>query len=259
MPITLTAISDGALCQGYSWSIANQDVLAEQIARVALGQAMHVERILASARGRKPPLASKNMAKAAVRLLTVLGTDPSHRDGWMFQVMSWIAAHRASPGGLIRSPQMRVADKGFDGLQLELDVSEKKVSAVVIFEDKATTSPRPTIQARVWPEFRDLDAGKHDNVVVAEMVTLLATRPSIDSDDAIQTVLWKKNRRFRISVTVKPFKSVSKGRKALFKGYKNVIAGNKVRRRGETFEIANLRPWMDGLAKKAITAVHTIV
>jgi hypothetical protein len=177
----------------------------------------------------------------------------------MFQVMSWIAAHRASPGGLIRSPQMRVADKGFDGLQLELDVSEKKVSAVVIFEDKATTSPRPTIQARVWPEFRDLDAGKHDNVVVAEMVTLLATRPSIDSDDAIQTVLWKKNRRFRISVTVKPFKSVSKGRTALFKGYKNVIAGNKARRRGETFEIANLRPWMDGLAKKAITAVHTIV
>jgi hypothetical protein len=91
------------------------------------------------------------------------------------------------------------------------------------------------------------------------LVALLAPRQDIVSDDAIQTVLCKKNRRFRISVTVSPFRSIAKERKKLFKGFNSVILGNKIRRRGETIEIAGLRPWMDGLAKKAIAAVHSIV
>lgn len=39
-------------------------------------------------------------------MLTVAaGADPYHRDGWIFQVMSWIAAYRATPNSIIRPPQ----------------------------------------------------------------------------------------------------------------------------------------------------------
>ena len=120
MPITLTPFEDGELCHGWSWTIADEEALARQIAIVAVGHSRHVERILAGAQLAPAPTTASS-AKAAVKLLTVAGNDPSHRDGWMFQVISWIAAHRATPGGLIRAPQMRLADKGFDGLQLELD------------------------------------------------------------------------------------------------------------------------------------------
>lgn len=87
MSITLTPFNDGNLCHGYSWSIADEDLLANQIAQVALGQSRHVQKILAGANLGDVPTAA-NCASAAIELLTVHGGDPWHRDGWMFQVMS---------------------------------------------------------------------------------------------------------------------------------------------------------------------------
>jgi hypothetical protein len=74
------------------------------------------------------------MRTAAIRLLAVpAGSDPRHRDGWMFQTISWLAANRANPTAAIRAPHMILAHKGFDGLQIEIDVSSGLVTAAVIF------------------------------------------------------------------------------------------------------------------------------
>src|SRR5208337_3361298 len=116
MSIVLTPFEHGALCHGSTWSVEDEDVLADQIARIALGQSRHVQRILAGANF-GPPATTANAAIGAVELLTVAGEDPWHRDGWVFQAMSWIAAYGATPGGIIRSPHMILAHKGFDGLQ----------------------------------------------------------------------------------------------------------------------------------------------
>ena len=172
MPIRLTPFTLGELCSGNSWEVTNEEVLARQIASVALGQSRHVERVLAGA-GLGPLPDVPSAATAAIEMLTVDGVDSSHRDGWMFQVMSWIAAHRADPGGLIRAPQMQLAQKGFDGLQLRLDHDNQVVAAAVIFEDKATSNPRDTIRDQVWPEFSKLEHGKRDNLLTAEVVALL--------------------------------------------------------------------------------------
>lgn len=83
--------------------------------------------------------------KDAIALLSLKPDEkPWHRDGWMFQAISWIAAH--NDGGIaIRAPHLIKAHKGFDGLKLELsDAGE--VTAVVVFEDKATENPRATIR-----------------------------------------------------------------------------------------------------------------
>ncbi|MFM0363054.1 hypothetical protein [Paraburkholderia sediminicola] len=257
MSINLTPFEHGPLCHGNTWVVADELVLAQQIARVALGQSRHVQKILAGA-ALGVPSTTKNAAEGAIELLSVAkGEDPWHRDGWMFQVLSWVAAHRAAPSGIIRAPHMILAHKGFDGLQLE--VEKGKVKAAIIFEDKATDNARATIRDDVWPEFSALEAGDRENVLTAEVTALLATQPNVDPDVAIETVIWKNVRQYRVSITVGDTHSDEAGRRRLFKGYDQVAAGENQRRRGETLHINNLRKWMQALADQAIAAVHAEV
>jgi hypothetical protein len=123
MTIVLTSFAEGSLCQGCAWTVADQPELAERIAFVALGQSRHVAKILTGINA-IPPRTNAAIRAAAIKLLTVPpATDPWHRDGWIFQTMSWLAALQANPSAIIRAPHMIVAHKGFDGLQLELDVA----------------------------------------------------------------------------------------------------------------------------------------
>jgi hypothetical protein len=258
MAVILTPFQHGDLCHGWSWTITDEDELARQIAITALGQSRHVERILAGAQLGPPPTTASSAA-AAMRMLTVPGNDPSHRDGWVFQVISWIAAHRATPGGLIRSPQMRLADKGFDGLQLELDTDNHVVTAAILFEDKATVNPRETIRSEVWPDFSKLESGDRDNILTAEVIALLKTQPSIDPDRAIRNVIWSATRQYRVSITIGATHANDEGREKLFRGYDTVAGGPVRRRRGEVFEIQHLREWMAQLAARAILTIVGLV
>lgn len=256
MPIILTPFTLAPICSGYSWIVADEELLAQHIASVALGQSRHVERVLAGAQLR-PTSTAASATTGAIALLTAPDDDPSHRDGWMFQVMSWIAAHRATPGGLIRAPQMQRAAKGFDGLQLRLN-DDQIVAAAVIFEDKATTNARDTIRKRVWPEFSTFETGLHDNALAAEVVGLLRTRPALDSDRAIQNVIWRAVRHYRVSVTAAATHRGAPGRRRLFSGYDTIAEGPLSRRRAEVLEISNLRPWMAQLADRAIRSLHEL-
>lgn len=49
MTINLTPYEHASLCYGNTWVVADEHVLAQQIARVALGQSRHVRQILAGA------------------------------------------------------------------------------------------------------------------------------------------------------------------------------------------------------------------
>jgi hypothetical protein len=256
MPINLTPFEHGTLCFGNTWSVVNETALAVQVARVALGQDRHIQKILAGASLAAPPT-TRPAAAAAIELLTVpVGDDPWHRDGWIFQVLSWIAAYRASPNSIIRAPQMILAQKGFDGLELLIDTANGKIKGAVIFEDKATDNPRTTIKDKVWPEFAALESGQSENVLVSEVLGLLATRPNIDPDAAIESILWNQVRRYRISITVGDTHASEQGRRRLFDGYDTVAGGEAHRRRAETLHVQNLRAWMQALAEKAIVAIQ---
>jgi hypothetical protein len=255
LSILLTPFAHGQVCHGNTWTVQDEVKLADQIASVALGQSLHVQRILAGA-NLGAASNTKTAANSAVALLTVVEGDPWHRDGWMFQVMSWIAAHAANPGGVIRSPQMILAHKGFDGLELEIDGQKGAVSAVIIFEDKATDNPRKTIREEVWPDFRQLEAGDRDNVLTAEVVALLQTVPAVDPDIAISNIIWKQTRHYRVAITVGDSHSSSGGHKRLFRNYDKVATGALKKRRAETFRVDDLRRWMSELAAKSITAVQ---
>lgn len=258
MSIVITNFSDGTLCHGCSWTVGDENELAERIALVAVGQSRHVAKILNGVIG-TPPATTATTRAAAVKLLTVpAGADPWHRDGWLFQTLSWLVASQANPSALIRAPHMILAHKGFDGLQLEVDDIAGTVTAAIIFEDKATDHPRRTIANEVWPEFEALEAGERENVLTADVSSLLSTRAGIDTDKAIEQVIWNQVRRYRICITVGNTHSTPAGRQRLFAGYDTVATGDLQRRRGEILNLPQLRPWMASLATRSIAILNAM-
>jgi hypothetical protein len=258
MPILLTPIVHKSLVHGHTWEVVNEQLLAELIAQVALGQARHVSKILLSIGPGDLPIPLDDAWSAAERMLTVpAGIDHWHRDGWMFQVMSWLSALKAGTDSLINTPQMIFAQKGFDGIQLDFDPAGA-ISAVVIFEDKATENPRETIRELVWPEFKEYESGGDANVLLAEVIGLLEKRPGVDVDDVVNRVIWKDARHFRVSTTVGDSHATDAGRGRLFKGYDQIIPGDIKRRRGETFYTEDLRVWMDSMASKVLAHITTL-
>lgn len=249
MPIVLTPFGVDPLWGGSTWSVPDEDMLASWIAWVALGQAHHVARILHAASPSAPLATNQDAISDAVALLTKTGGDPSHRDGWMFQVMSWLAAHQRTPGGLIALPHMIHAEKGLDGLEIMID-AEGVVQATIIFEDKATINPRDTIRDKVWPEFARFESGAGTAKMTQQAAAILTAANHPDPSRAVSKIVWKTSRRYRVSITAD--KSTTSSRKSLFKGYEVTVPGNNDRRSAEVFAIADMRNWMDQLALKAI-------
>lgn len=205
MTLTLSQIDHGDPCHGWSWVVENEDKLAEQVARVALGQFRHVGKILAGL-GEVAPVTTEDHATDAIDLLTVEEEqDPWHRDGWIFQTISWIAAHQQRHGAVTRPPHIIKAHKGFDGLQLEMSEDGTSVVGIIIFEDKATDNARGTIRDDVWPGIAALESGKRVNQLTHDVSAALEAQkhfnPNLDVDAAISNILWKDARRYRVSIT----------------------------------------------------------
>lgn len=251
MPINLTAFTLQSEWEGCTWSVPSIDELAKAIAIVAIGQSNHVAKIMHAA-GLAALPTTKGAVKGGIKILTVTGNDPSHRDGWMFQVMSWLAAQRRTPGALLNVPHMIHAHKGLDGLQVEIDVA-RKISAVILFEDKATTNPRQMVRDKVWPEFEAFESGENEHLVVSEVTSLLARAQHPEPERAVADVMWAQIRRFRLSITDEQSTDASQAK--LFKGYAASVSGGLERRRAEVFVVNDLRKWMDDVAKEAIEKV----
>jgi hypothetical protein len=181
MTLTVSPVNHGDLCHGWSWTVTDEDVLAERVARIVLGQYRHVAKILQGA-GLPGPIANVEQANAAIEQL-MLGEheDPWQRDGWLFQAISWIAAQQAPSGALTRAPHIRKSDKGFDGLQLQLNDDETEITAVIVFEDKATNNPRDTIRDDVFPGIVALESGQRLNELTHEVSAMLDARAQADA------------------------------------------------------------------------------
>jgi hypothetical protein len=243
MTLTLEKVSAPGLCEGSEWVVSDEDALAEHVARIAVGQYRHVAKILLG-EGATAAAATQWAKADAITLLTLKkDEEPWHRDGWLFQAISWIAAHNAS-GVAIRAPHLIKAHKGFDGLKLELN-DAGEVTAVIIFEDKATEHPRDTMR-NVWLGIAKLEQGQRTNELSQEVSSLLEaqlkTFPKLDVDAAVQQIVWKEARRYRIAITVDKPHSTAEKRKGLFKDYDTHAPGDIARRGAETMCLPDLRP-----------------
>jgi len=255
MPLKFAVIESDPAWAGSSWTVVSEDELAKLIARVALGQSRYALRILEET-GFAGPRTAKSTLAGATKLLTAPDPDkPYHRDGWIFQVLSWIAAHLQDQSALIREPHMYHAHKGFDGIHVKVDADSKRVTVVVVCEEKATENPRKMVREKVWPEFKGLEKAQRDHQLLSEVIAVLRTSPEVDVDQAIEEIIWKDARSYRVAITV----GGADDPVDTFEGYPEVVAGEIARRRAEVLPLKELRTWMADIANKAIAHAEELV
>lgn len=262
MTLVLKQIDHDNLCHGWEWEVEDIDILAERVARVALGQYRHIAQILEGVTGAAPAGSAQHAADALKKLMVAKNGDPWHRDGWLFQIISWIAANQEKQGAALAPPHIFHAHKGFDGMQLEISGDGKSVTAAVIFEDKATEKARRTIKRDVWPDIVDLEAGGRIAELTHEASAILERQrhlyPDLDIDDAIDRILWQEARRYRVSISIGDKHKTADQRKKLFKHYDASADGDVVRRRAETMHFDDLREWMTNFSDLVAEKIKAI-
>jgi hypothetical protein len=259
MPLNCAKQNNAPVCHGHNWAVVDEPVLVKLLARLVCGYYLHVATILSDPSVKLPagPALSHEELK---KRLGPPGTDANrhHRDGWIFQMISWIAAHLTSSAAiLIASPQSRPADKGFDGLIVELRDGGKSVDGVVICEDKATENGRTTVTDKVWPELLKFEKGARDAELQNEVTALLSGREG-NVLQMVENIHWKQVRRYRVSVTVDQKEHALGGRARIFKDFDLKVLGDVKRRQGEYVLVNDVRQWMDGLCKGVLAELETM-
>jgi len=238
--------------------VIDEEMLARSVAQIAIGQWEHLEKILQTGQWSEATVGYS--LAGAVRTLHVPPGSPEwkiwHRDGWVFQAISWIAAVEAGRGPA-RPPHIAHAEKGFDGLQLLLTRDGSRAKRLIIFEDKASANPRAKILGEVWPALRLLESGDRDHELRSELSALLLQAPHLDKVQAVDRVLnQRRNRSYRVAVTIGASHDSDAGLERLFRGYSDVVQGRRFRRRAHVLRQDELREWLAAIAKSAVDYVE---
>jgi hypothetical protein len=233
-----------------------------------MGQAKHVARIIADLQPAVPPLTIELLRADAKQRLTVTGDTPEkqdahrwHRDGLIFEAISWIAARQgAAANVLMRDPHISATTQGLDGLMIELDEKGETVVRATILEDKCSNDPRRKFRDEVLPAFQNYHAGKRASELVAATSSLLDGRiPDEVVMEAAGRVLDMAFRAYRAGLTINPDHDSEAGRTALFKGYEGLKKITGEQRIGATFlPPSELRIWFDAIAGRAIAFIDEL-
>lgn len=277
-PQTSTEAEDSALtiaevvvddhCIAHCWTPGSTAMLARLVAIIAMGQAAHAARIITGLAPAEPRLDHAALREAAKVSLSLAGETEqqrdalrAHRDGFIFESISWIAAQQSTNGAaLLRDPHIKATTQGLDGLMLERN-EEGEISQATIFEDKCTTNPRAKFRDEILPAFKAHHENKRAPEILAASAALLekAGLDGTAATAAAERVLNLAYRAYRGSVTIMTVDDTPEQRKALFKGYGGLEGLAKERRIGGTFVTpAPLRDWFEGLAGQAIAYIDTL-
>jgi len=257
--LSLTPITNSH-CLGFHWSIPDEDRLAELVAELLLGHHRHIRKILNFESSSSPSRVSCIRAEKIKKILqdvphiNLPHTEQDkryHRDGWLFQMISWIAIRQHDPTVLTAIPHTQPAAKGFDNLVVE--VSDGRLVGVIVGEDKATENPRKTITSKIWPDIDDFEKELLDSDLMAEVTAIIeAGGYGDDADAMIKNVFWQQVRRYRVTVAG-PYQD----HESLFKGFVDRAPGPIERRRGEVLILDDLRVWFDGFSEKVVAALES--
>lgn len=259
--IRLVACDHALLCHGFRWEVRDELALAQLVAWLLEGYYQHAAQVLAQL-DPTHPVASPTIKRQAIKLVTLpagAGDEAVrwHRDGLVFQHISWLAAHGNAKGAIAASfPHFRAAHKGFDALLVPLKDRTTALEGIIVCEDKATTNPRKQITEKVWPEIETIEAGERDAELNGELTAILRMHGIQNLEQVIAAAHWLNQKTYRVSITISQSHEPAMARRKLFEGYDEHCAGADVtRRRAETLCLNNLRDWMDQFCKKVVAAI----
>lgn len=234
-------------CLGSVWTVADADALAEVCAQILIGRALHAAMILDGAHpAGTPPIVSAAL-KEKLRLELHPQTDPKvwHRDGLLFEIISWVAARlTATVNDAISDPHLKATNQGTDCVKVTIDPVARTLTRATVYEYKCTTNWRQLFSQGVLAAFREYVSGERDNQLAQAAITLLISlgfNPE-ERNAAYDELVRARPLAFQASLTVAPSGFTVDQRLALFTGY-DAIAGDIAIRGGNTMPLDNVRVW----------------
>lgn len=263
-PLLTEAVPIDDHCIGDRWFAQNETQLARLTAIIAMGQAAYAAHILKELLPATPAFTCDDLCREAKIRLTVqedgktprTGYPQWQRDGFIFEVISWIAA-RQNHGeqALLKDPHISATSQGLDGLMIELADDKTKVVMTTVFEDKCTENPRDTFLQKVVPALLDRHQNKRSAELVATASVLLRTA-GIDTAAAARfsaAVMDRNQRRYRAAFALTKEHDSQEARMRLFKGFDALDGISSNQRVGASLIVSGkLREWFDALASQAI-------
>lgn len=259
MPIQHVAVDCENCCIAHHWTINDIDELADVVGLVIAGASFHAEVVIADIADREPRLGTA--IDAAINKLYIPPEIEKeekqpvwHRDGLLFQAISWVAAHlQKSDTEIIADPHVIKAHKGLDGLLLNF--SNDSV-CLTIFEDKAG-DPDDLIH-KIMKEFRDLesdDSYKAEEILQGAVALLKMYKPP-GWEDLIYDSFWLKNRNYRASLATLHSHCTEDGAKSLFNNFSKSVQGELTRRLGHVMGTNDVRAFFRSFAALVITKLN---
>ncbi|HDL6904390.1 TPA: hypothetical protein PXM78_002669 [Yersinia enterocolitica] len=252
--------------RGLLWSVNDLDALSKLIAVIALGQAQHAARIIQELEPHGPALSYAELYAGARGQMRIRGENETqrdvsryHRDGFLFECISWIIARQAANDRTyFKDPHISSTTQGLDGLSIEMHATKSVVVRATIFEDKCTDNPRDKFRDEIMPTFIEHHNNKRSRDLVANAVNLIKDSGlnGTEAARAASRVMDKKYRTYRAALTIDSEMTTPKKRKKLFKGYNNLADITKDQRVGATLVIdGDLRDWFQDLADQVTSAL----
>ena len=261
-----------------TWTVEGPEALAEALAWLYLRKDRHAERVIKALEPGRASLPGKVIenaietlsvrvddiadalnspdAEVQKRAVGTRDTRVEHRDGLLFQHVSWIAAHLRLPNAKATLPHVRQADKGFDGVLLEMDPAQAGLSRIVLCEDKASIKPRALVTQSIWPEIKLIQADKKDREILAALSAILDTMPEVDQEAVIDATEWRGARQFRVALTAGCDQSKNGGFQHIFVGFDSAAGGAIETRIAEVMPMGEVRPYLADLADRVIKVLR---
>jgi hypothetical protein len=253
MPFKLINTEAAPLFIDYEYEIIDKKALAEYVGEIVLGNHFHILKVINSL-ATNFPLNNDNAIDNAIERLSK--ASPEKRDGWLFQMISWVVLGIRFKGEpyFSNSPHFAPAQHGIDGLAIVLN-KDGTLKSIIITEDKCTENPRNLITQQVFPEFKDFEDGKKDNALISIIAILIGHLETGKIYENAQNNIYNNDYRvYRIGITREAAHNDQDGRKSLFKDYENNVKGaDHNRRSGATIFLNDMRVWMDDFSNIVIS------
>ncbi len=278
MPISVETADQNPTCVLSSWEVFDDEALVTAIAWLYVQKQSHAEAIIqelapgpaafigkeidnaiGTLRYRTEDLAEPLLSddpEERIKATRTLTTRISHRDGLLFQHISWISARLQYPNAEATPPHVREADKGFDGFLIEHPPGQPALSRVIMCEDKASTNPRPLVTSKIWPEIKSIIAGDKDREIAAAVGALLSKIPLDQRESILAATIWDRAKHYRVALTAGGDQVKDGSYLHLFDGYEKHVSGDVSIRLGEVMPIPEVRPYLQNLAERVIARLQ---
>jgi hypothetical protein len=280
MPLTIETATHDPICLLSKWVVDQDDALAAALAWLYAQKQAHAMDIIrefdpgpASFIGREidnaidtlrykisdiaADLVSVDEA-ITQKALKILGTRVAHRDGLLFQHVSWITARLQYPNAEASAPHVRQADKGFDGFLIEHPAGQLALSKVVLCEDKASVNPRSLVTSQIWPDIKSIIAGERDREIAAAVGALLSNVPPADREAILAATIWTRAKHYRVALAAGNDQRRDGCYLHLFHGYEQQALGDISIRLAEVMPMPEVRVYLAELATKVIAKLEAM-